>query len=96
MGRQLVAREGRPESPSVVSNLLPRTRVPVSKTITQVLELANHMPMRVKDIHEAAQVLLGQEVSYRSLKASLSEGSREPRPKFVRVGYGRYRLRVGS
>ena len=73
----------------------PRTRVPITKTITQVLELANYQPMAVKDIHRACEELLHQEVSYRSVKASLSEGSGW-NGHFVRIDWGMYRGRIGS
>ena len=72
--------------------VLPRTRVPLLATITQVLELANTQPMRVKEIHVASQRLLGKPISYRSLKASLSGGSRGKNATFDRRGYGSYTL----
>jgi hypothetical protein len=73
---------------------LPRTRVPLLATITQVLELANYQPMRVKDIHAACEELLGRPISYRSLKAGLSDGSRGGKAQFVRWDWGKYRLRI--
>lgn len=77
----------------VTSQELPRTRVPVTKTITQVLELANHHPMRVRDIHAACEELLGTKVAYRSIKGCLSENSLSG-GRFVRVERGKYRLRL--
>ena len=50
--------------------------------------------MRVKDIHDACEEILGTPISYRSLKASLSNGSRGSKTKFVRWDWGRYLLRV--
>lgn len=75
--------------------VLPRTRVPLLATITQVLELANYQPMSVKDIHAASQELLGKPISYRSLKACLSQSSHGRRARFVRWDWGQYRLGPG-
>jgi len=90
--RRLLERKRRPRKPASVA---PRTSVPVIKTITQILELANYQAMSVKDIHEACQELLGRPVSYRSVKASLSEGSHHT-GRFVRESWGMYRLGVTS
>src|SRR3989344_4560571 len=90
----LLSRETRPVRKIAEDRLQPRTRVPVIQTITQVLQLVHPQPMRVKDIHEACERLLGTKMSYRSLKASLSAGSRGRKAKFVRVGHGRNRLSV--
>jgi len=87
--RELLSRKRAPKKPD--KRVLPRTRVPLLSTITQVLELANG-PMSVKDIHRACEELLGRPVSYRSLKASLS-AHRGINGRFYRVGYGKYRLR---
>ena len=48
--------------------------------------------MRVDEIYQACERLLGQEVSYRSLRSSLWKGS-QPDGRFVRLGYGMYRLK---
>ena len=72
----------------------PRTYVPLLATITQVLELANHEPMRVRDIHRACEELLKKPVSYRSLKTSLWSNSHSSKPRFRRVRPGWYGLKV--
>jgi len=77
-------------------HLAPRTYVPLLATITQVFELANYQPMRVKDIHKGCEELLGRTVSYRSLKASLNKNSRNGSSRFARWDYGTYRLGVTS
>ena len=71
--------------------VLPRTRIPLLATITQVLELANHEPLRVKEIYERAQELLGKPISYRSLKTCLSN-HHGLNGGFYRVSWGRYCL----
>jgi hypothetical protein len=73
----------------------PRTCVPVTKTITEVLELANYNPMSAKDIHRACEELLGRPVGYRSVKNCLSKNAHGLETKFIRVGYGEYRLQIG-
>lgn len=92
---KLLQRQGSGYVPATEKRVLPRTPVPVLKTITQVLELANYRAMRVADLHVACEAMLGKKMSYRSLKATLSQHSRGPAARFTRKGYGRYRLRAG-
>ena len=73
----------------------PRTVVPITQTITQVLELANFEAMRVKDIHKACEQMLNQPLDYRGVKTSLSAHCRGPRAYFTKVERGWYRLSVG-
>jgi len=80
----------------VPEKLPPRTSVPLLATITQVLELANYEPMRVRDIHRACEELLKRPVSYRTLKTSLWSNSHSQKPRFRRVKLGWYGLRVRS
>ena len=68
---------------------LPRTYVPVAKTITRVLEQANQ-PKSVKDIHAACEELLGRSVLYGSVKDWLSDNRQNGR--ITRVAVGRYQL----
>jgi len=63
----------------------------VIETITTVLELGEQ-PMRACDIHAAAEELLGRPIKWTSVKATLAEHAFAPRPRFQRVGYGRYRI----
>ena len=85
---QILSRDRPPRKPARVP---PRQAIPISDTAEEVLRLAAE-PMRVHDIHLACERLLGIEVSYRSLRNCLSHGSR-PTGRFVRLGYGLYRLR---
>ena len=72
----------------------PRSPTPkagaVIDTISAVLEHAQQ-PMRARDIHSAAEELLGRPVKWTSVKATLAEHARGPRRRFQRTGHGRYR-----
>ena len=57
---------------------LPRTYVPVAKTITRVLELADQ-PMSVNEIHAACEETLGRRVLYGSVKDWLFDNCRNGR-----------------
>jgi hypothetical protein len=85
----------RKRAPKRAAQVPPRTCVPLLATITQVLELANHEPMRVRDIHRACEELLKRPVSYRSLKSSLWSHSHTRKPRFRRVRPGWYGLKIG-
>lgn len=54
--------------------------------------LGDQEPMQAKEVHAAVEVLLGQPVSWSSVKAALAANVRGPSPRFVRVAKGRYRL----
>jgi HB1, ASXL, restriction endonuclease HTH domain len=55
--------------------------------------LAEHgEPMQAKAVHAAVEALLGQAVSWGSVKGTLASHATGPSPRFVRVGRGRYRL----
>ena len=64
---------------------LPRTYVPVAKTITRVLELADQ-PMSVKEIHAACEETLGRSVLYGSVKDWLSDNNKTGRVTRVKQG----------
>jgi hypothetical protein len=68
-----------------------RRLIRTTDTAEQVLRLKGE-PMPVAAIHAACERLLGTEVSYESLRTSLSHGAR-PGGRFDRLGYGLYRLR---
>ena len=86
--RQILDRDPRSKEPTSVPA---RATIPISDLAEEVLRLAAE-PMRVGDIHVACERLFGATVSYRSLRNCLSHGSR-PTGRFVRLGYGLYRLR---
>ena len=73
----------------------PRSPTPkvgaVIDTISAVLEHAEQ-PMRARDIHAAAEELLGRPVKWTSVKATLAGHACGPRPRFQRTDYGRYRF----
>jgi hypothetical protein len=48
--------------------------------------------MRVRDIHAAVEDLLGITVSVSSVNCCLSTNVKGHRPRFVRLGYGKYLL----
>jgi hypothetical protein len=56
-----------------------------------VLERANE-PLHTTEIHRAVERHLDRDINYRSVKTALSDGTRQPKPRFVRVAYGEYRL----
>jgi len=49
-------------------------------------------PMQAKAVHAAVEALLGQAVSWSSVKATLANHATGPSPRFVRVARGRYGL----
>jgi hypothetical protein len=51
--------------------------------------------MHVGAIHSAAEKQAGRTLSYRTVKALLSEGARKQEPQFERTSYGYYRLLDG-
>jgi hypothetical protein len=63
----------------------------VIDTITAVLVHAEK-PLRARDIHAAAEELLGWPIKRSSVKATLAAHASGPLPRFERVGYGRYRM----
>jgi hypothetical protein len=73
------------------ASLPPRRIGAVIDTITTVLELADR-PMRARDIHTAAEELLGRPIKRTSVKATLAGHACGPQPRFQRTGYGLYRL----
>ncbi len=68
---------------------LPRTTVPVAKTIIHVLEQAGD-PMSVQRIHRACEQLIGRPVVYGTVRDWLSDNAKTN--KVTRVKHGIYRL----
>ena len=77
-----------------VSMPRPARRKPQSvlETILRILHEADG-PVHARDIHARAEKILGQPVSWFSMKDRLSIYSRGDRPRFHRVRHGWYRLR---
>jgi hypothetical protein len=69
---------------------VPAKASPVLETITRVLEQAGR-PMRVREIHSAAEALAGAPLQWTSVKAALSAGTLGALPRFTRVRHGIYR-----
>ena len=63
----------------------------VLETVTLVLKRAGG-PMRVREIHTAAQQLAGDTLLWTSVKATLARGATGPSPPFQRIRRGVYRL----
>jgi hypothetical protein len=63
----------------------------VLETVRLVLEQAAQ-PMRVQDVHAAAEQLAGKSLLRRSVKAALAAGASSRRPRFRRVRHGIYQL----
>jgi hypothetical protein len=63
----------------------------VLAAVTEVLEAAGE-PMRTRMIHAATQYLVGEPVSWSSVKNCLASDVGGKSPRFERVGRGRYRL----
>lgn len=66
----------------------PRTS-PVLETITTVLA-STRRPMRIADIHAAAEQLAGTQLLRTSVKAALAAGTSHRQPRFRRVHHGVY------
>ena len=65
---------------------------PVLETVTLVLELAGE-PMRVREIHAAAEQLAGESLRWSSVKGTLAAYAGGSNPRFERVRRGYYRIR---
>jgi hypothetical protein len=52
--------------------------------------------MRTREIHEAAERLLGEPLLWKSVKGTLSNYSHGPAPRFIRLGRGVYQLANGE
>jgi hypothetical protein len=63
----------------------------VVAAIIEVLEAAGE-PMRTRKIHAAVEELVGEPVSWSSVKNCLASDVGGKSPRFERVGRGRYRL----
>jgi HB1, ASXL, restriction endonuclease HTH domain len=63
----------------------------VLAAVTEVLEAAGE-PMRTRMIHAAVEELVGEPVSWSSVKNCLASDVGGKSPRFERVGRGRYRL----
>jgi hypothetical protein len=63
---------------------------PVLETVTIVLVQAGK-PMRVREIHAAAEQLAGEPLLWKSVKAALSASVIGERPRFRRVRHGVYK-----
>jgi hypothetical protein len=70
---------------------VPPRRPPVLETVTSVLELAGK-PMRASEIHAAVAELLGQSISWSSVKAILSAHTIGCDRRFSRSRRGYYEL----
>jgi hypothetical protein len=64
----------------------------VLATITRVLKDADR-PMRVREIHMAAEQLAGEPLRWTSVKAALAAYAGGSEPRFERVRRGYYRTR---
>jgi len=64
---------------------------PVLETITRVLELESR-PMRAREIHSAAEELLGRPLLWKSVKGTLFNYAQGRMPRFVRASRGVYQL----
>ena len=64
---------------------------PVLETIVRVLDGKNR-PMRAREIHSAAEELLGRPLLWKSVKGTLFNYAQGQAPRFVRVSRGLYAL----
>ena len=92
---RLAALQARLHSMSLLNPKTPCSPTPkigaVIDTISAVLEHAEQ-PMRARDIHSTAEEPLGRPIKWTSVKATLADHARGPRPRFQRTGHGRYRI----
>ena len=71
----------------------PERPAPVLETITRVLE-SERRPMRTREIHSAAESLLGRTLLPKSVKGTLASYAGGPKRRFRRVCRGEYELSV--
>jgi len=69
----------------------PRRIGVIINAITTVLDLADQA-MQAREIHTAAEDLLGEAINWSTVKATLAEHAAGPGARFKRVARGRYRL----
>jgi hypothetical protein len=62
----------------------------VSEAVVRVLS-TEPAGLRVRDVHARVELLLGEAVSWGSVKSTLSRLSKGPNPRFVCIDRGRYR-----
>jgi HB1, ASXL, restriction endonuclease HTH domain len=65
----------------------------VQEAVIAVLECRGE-PMQARDVHIAAEALLGESVRWGSVKACLAANVAGSSPRFVRVAPGRYAIGV--
>jgi len=63
----------------------------VQEAVIRVFEL-HEGPMQAREVHAAAEELLGESVRWGSVKACLAANVAGSSPRFVRVGRGRYAI----
>jgi hypothetical protein len=63
----------------------------VLAAVTEVLKAAGE-PMRARKIHAAVEELVGEPVSWSSVRNCLASGRGGKTPQFERLGYGQYRV----
>jgi hypothetical protein len=63
----------------------------VLETVTRVLELAER-PMRAREIHTAAEQLVGEPLLWTSVKAALAAYASGPGQRFRRIRRGYYQV----
>jgi hypothetical protein len=86
-----VRADGGPRRTPVTRRQRPRRPGWVLKAIVQVLSDRGE-PMRAKDIHAAVAALVGEPVSWGSVKSALAANVSGSSPRLVRVARGRYVL----
>ena len=76
------------ESPSQI----PRRAGAVQEAVIQVLANAGR-PLQAREIHAAAEEMVGTPLSWNTVKDCLHKNARRPYSAVERVGHGRYRHR---
>jgi len=71
---------------------VPAKASPVLETVTLVLELSGE-PMRAREIHAAAEQLLGEPLLWSSVRGTLAAYAEGSNPRFERARRGYYRIR---
>jgi len=89
LARSLATKSG-PQTKSQ-SQMRPRAGA-VEQAVIQALAEADR-PLRVREIHQAAQKLAGTPLSWNTVKDCLHKNARRPVSPIERVGHGRYRHR---
>ncbi|MGZ4419491.1 MAG: hypothetical protein ACXVRV_15145 [Gaiellaceae bacterium] len=86
---------GRPRRETQARSLIGRRAGAVQEAVIQVLTAADK-PLRVREIHSAAEDMTGTALSWNTVKDCLHKNARRPDSPIERVGHGLYQRRLSN